>query len=227
MRYSWILFDADDTLFDFKRSARHSLAQTLEDYQISATEGHFQIYENINHEVWLSFERQEISAIELRKLRFERFFDAIGEYRDSLEMNQRYLQLLSQTHFMLAGAVDLLEDLRSKNYRIGLITNGLKEVQRPRIAQAKMEKHFEVIVVSDEIGVSKPHEGFFQHAFEKMGKPPKSKVIVIGDSLNSDIQGGNNFGVDTCWFNPNSAANLTEHKPTFQIQNLESLHELL
>ena len=108
-----------------------------------------------------------------------------------------------------------------------MITNGLKEVQRPRIAQAKMEKHFEVIVVSDEIGVSKPHEGFFQHAFEKMGKPTKSEVIVVGDSLNSDIQGGNNFGVDTCWFNPNSAANLTEHKPTFQIQNLESLHELL
>ncbi len=227
MRYPWVLFDADDTLFDFKRSARYSLSHTLVDYQIAATEAHFKIYETINHEVWLAFERQEITAIELRKLRFERFLEAIGEYRDPLEMNKHYLTLLSKTKFMLDGAIELMEDLRKKTHRIGLITNGLKEVQRSRIAHAKMEAYFEVIVVSDEIGVSKPHEGFFQHAFKEMGKPNKSEVIIVGDSLNSDIQGGINYGVDTCWFNPHGAANLTGHKPTYQIQKLASLQEIL
>ncbi len=227
MKYPWILFDADDTLFDFKRSARHSLAQTLDDFQISATDSHFKIYETINHNVWLAFERQEISALELRKIRFEQFLAAIGEYRDPLEMNRHYLNLLSQTHFMLAGAVELVERLQQEKYHMGLITNGLREVQRPRIAQAKMEKYFEVVVVSDEIGVSKPHEGFFSHTFEKMGLPNKSEVIVVGDSLNSDIQGGNNFGVDTCWFNPHEANNLTDHLPTYQIQKLEQLEEIL
>ena len=187
MRYPWVLFDADDTLFDFQRSARHALGHTLSDFKITATEAHFQVYETINHEAWMAFERQQITAVELRKLRFERFLDAVGEYRDPLEMNAHYLQLLSQTKFMLDGAMDLVETLRSKNHRMGLITNGLREVQRPRIAQAAMEKYFDVIVVSDEIGVSKPYSGFFEHAFEQMGWPDKTQAIIVGDSLNSDI----------------------------------------
>ncbi|MBK9012625.1 MAG: noncanonical pyrimidine nucleotidase, YjjG family [Saprospiraceae bacterium] len=227
MRYPWILFDADDTLFDFKRSARHALAQTLEDHKIEASETHFQIYETINHEVWLAFERLEITATELRKIRFERFLEVIGEYRDPLELNRYYLNLLSKTRFMLDGAIDLVESLHQKNYRMGLITNGLKEVQRPRIAQAKMDKYFEVIVVSDEIGVSKPHKGFFEYTYVEMGRPDKAEVIVVGDSLNSDIQGGINFGVDTCWFNPRGATNLTDHQPTYQIQKLDELWEIL
>ncbi len=227
MNYSWILFDADDTLFDFKKSARYALGQTLAEYQITATEPYFQAYETINHEAWMAFERQEITAVELRKVRFERFLDAIGEYRDPVEMNAHYLSLLSKTRYMLDGAVDLVENLRSKNYRMGLITNGLREVQRPRIAHANMEKYFEVIVVSDEIGVSKPHEGFFEHSFELMGYPEKSEVIVVGDSLNSDIQGGNNYGLDTCWFNPKGASNLTQHLPKFQIKKLEELYTIV
>jgi 2-haloacid dehalogenase len=224
MRYSWILFDADDTLFDFKRSARYALGQTLVDFQIAPTEAHFQVYEGINHEAWLAFERQEITATDLRRIRFERFMDAIGEYREPVEMNAHYLQLLSQTRFMLNGAVELVATLKSKHYKMGLITNGLHEVQRPRIRFAEMDKYFDVIVVSDEIGISKPHKGFFEHSFEQMGYPEKSEVIVVGDSLNSDIKGGINYGVDTCWYNPKGSSNLTEHQPTFQIQRLEELY---
>lgn len=227
MRYPWVLFDADDTLFDFKRSAHHALGQAMLDYQITPTEAHFLIYSQINHDAWAAFERQEITAVELRKIRFERFLTAIGEYRDPMEMNAHYLYLLSQTRFLLDGAEQLVVELQTKGYRMGLITNGLREVQRPRIAQAAMDKYFDVVVVSDEIGVSKPHCGFFDHAFEQMGHPAKSEVIVVGDSLNSDIQGGNNFGVHTCWFNPNNATNLTAHLPTYQIQKLEDLHEIL
>jgi 2-haloacid dehalogenase len=227
MRYPWILFDADDTLFDFKRSARHALGQALVDYQITPTEAHFQVYEGINHEAWMAFERQEITATDLRRIRFERFLDAIGEYRDPVEMNAHYLYLLSRTRFMLEGAVELVATLRSKKYRMGLITNGLQEVQRPRISFAEMDKYFDVIVVSDEIGVSKPHNGFFEYSFEQMGKPDKSEVIVVGDSLNSDIKGGMNYGLDTCWFNPKGSANLTEHQPTFQIKRLEELYGIV
>ncbi len=227
MRYPWVLFDADDTLFDFKRSARHALGQALVDYQITPTEEHFQVYSQINHEAWTAFERQEITAAQLRKIRFERFLMAIGEYRDPLEMNSHYLYLLSQTRFLLDGAEELVVKLLQLGYRMGLITNGLREVQRPRIAHASMDKYFEVIVVSDEIGVSKPHSGFFEYAFEQMGRPVKESVIVVGDSLNSDIQGGNSFGVHTCWFNPHNAANMTTHLPTYQIQRLEELHEIL
>lgn len=223
MRYTWVLFDADDTLFDFKKSARHALALTFKDFQINSSEANFQVYFQINHDAWMAFERKEITATQLRKMRFERFLDAIGEYRDPLEMNNHYLNLLSQTKFMLDGAVELVTEMKLRNYRIALITNGLKEVQRPRVLQANMDKYFDAIIVSDEIGVSKPHEGFFDHTFEAIGRPEKNTVIVVGDSLNSDIQGGNNFGVHTCWYNPSNATNLTAHLPTYQIQKLEEL----
>ena len=227
MKYSWVLFDADDTLFDFSKSARHAFAETLEQHGIPFQPAHFQTYKSINDEAWRAFELGQITAMELRKVRFEKFLNAIGEYRDPLEMNAFYLQLLSKTKFLMEGAVQLVEALLAKNYHLGLITNGLKEVQRPRISNAGMAHYFEVIVVSDEIGVSKPHAGFFEHAFSMMKSPAKDQVLVVGDSLHSDIQGGNQFGLDTCWLNSNAAANLTEIQPIWQIRRLEELHDIL
>jgi 2-haloacid dehalogenase len=227
MKYPWILFDADDTIFDFHRSARHSLIATLKDFDIVPKPAFVTIYEQINIETWAAFERQEITAVELRRTRFEKFLDAIGEYRDPMEMNAHYLQNLSSTTFLVDGALALMQELLALGLRLGLITNGLKEVQRPRISRAKLEANFEVIVVSDEIGVSKPHAGFFEHAFDKMGSPGKREVLVVGDSLNSDIQGGNNFGLDTCWFNPGKTPNITAHQPTYEIEKLQELKSLL
>lgn len=227
MKYTWILFDADDTLFDFSRSARHALSATLQSFGINPEQSHFETYEHINYQVWSAFERQEITAFELRKLRFERFLTAIGEYRDPLEMNAHYLGVIAKVHFLMEGAWDLVLELKQQGRRIGLITNGLKEVQRPRVELSGLAVHLDVIVVSDEIGVSKPHAGFFDHAFEEMGQPDKWNVLVVGDSLQSDIQGGNRYGLDTCWFNPKQHANLSTHQPTYQIGRLEELHGIL
>lgn len=227
MRYPWILFDADDTLFDFHRSARHALALTLAHFKITPQADHLQTYEYINKAAWAEFERQEINALELRKVRFERFLDAIGEWRDPLEMNGHYLAELSRTEFLLEGARELVEECLVKKFRLGLITNGLKEVQRPRITKARMETYFDVIVVSDEIGVAKPHSGFFEHAFVEMGQPEKAEVLVVGDSLSSDIQGGNNFGVDTCWYNPKKAGNSSGHAPVYEISHLNDLKKII
>ena len=227
MRYPWILFDADDTLFDFGRSARYAFTRTLVCFEITGRDDYWEVYEYFNKETWLAFERQEITAVELRRIRFERFLDAVGEYRDPMEMNAHYLTELSQTKFLVDGAVALMEELLEKKYRLGLITNGLKEVQRPRIAQAHMAEYFEVIVISDEIGVAKPQPGFFEHAFTEMGQPEKEHVLVVGDSLHSDIQGGLNYGLDTCWFNPKNAANFTTLKPTYQIEKLAELKNFL
>ncbi|MEO1262939.1 MAG: YjjG family noncanonical pyrimidine nucleotidase [Bacteroidota bacterium] len=227
MKYDWIFFDADDTLFDFKKSAHHAMAITIDHFKINPPKDYYSTYKSINSEVWAAFERNEITAQELRFLRFDRFLKAIGEYRDPLEMNSHYLYQLSQTDFMIDGARELMEELLAKKYRLCLITNGLKEVQRPRIAKAAVGHFFEGIVVSDEIGVSKPHTGFFEYAFSATGQPDKDRVIVVGDSLNSDIQGGNNFGIDTCWFNPNMQGNLTNHQPTYEISQLQQLKKLI
>jgi YjjG family noncanonical pyrimidine nucleotidase len=227
MKYTWLLFDADDTLFDFRRSARHAFEITLEAHGIAFQEEHFKTYKSINDAAWQAFELRQISAATLRKIRFEQFLDAIGEYRDPLEMNAFYLHELSKTTFLIEGATALLDELRGNNHRLGLITNGLKEVQRPRILNARMGSYFEVIVVSDEIGVSKPYEGFFAHAFAEMGFPEKEKVLVVGDSLHSDIRGGNDYGVATCWYNPERRENLSGHLPTYEIDKLDALKTIV
>ena len=227
MTYQWIFFDADDTLFDFKRSARFALIQTLSHFQIKTSQVYFELYESINLEVWMAFERKEITAVELRQIRFEKFLDAIGEFRDPLEMNGFYLSELAKTDFLIDGARQVIDVLLEKNYRLCLITNGLKEVQRPRIHRANLAHYFESIVVSDEIGVAKPHAGFFEKAFSEIGFPDKKEVLVVGDSLSSDIQGGNNYGLDTCWYNPTGAANLTKHKPTYQIEHLNEVKNII
>ena len=227
MNYQWIFFDADDTLFDFKKSAYHAMNITLAHFKINPPQGYYQIYKDINQQAWESFEKKEITADELRFIRFDRFLKAIGEYRDPLEMNSQYLYQLSQTEFMIEGAKKLVLDLLEKGHYLCLITNGLKEVQRPRIAKTKMNQYFNAIVVSDEIGVSKPHAGFFEHAFEEIGHPEKEKVIVVGDSLSSDIQGGNKFGLDTCWYNPEKKDNISGHLPTYEIHRLEHLKKFI
>lgn len=227
MKYNWIFFDADDTIFDFKKAAHLAMADTLAAYKINPPSDYYEIYKGINALAWEAFEKNEITADELRFIRFDKFLRAIGEYRDPLEMNAHYLYELSQKDIMIEGARKVLGELLENDFQLCLITNGLKEVQRPRIAKAALGHYFKCIVVSDEIGVAKPHEGFFEHAFAEIGHPEKNEVIVVGDSLSSDIQGGNNFGVDTCWYNPDKKANISGHQPTYEIEELEHIKRVI
>lgn len=226
-KYTSIFFDADDTILDFRRSATMALRQTLEENELPITGESLEIYHRINQDVWQAFERKEITAPELRLQRFERFLDAIGEYREPHLLSRRYLELLSRSSIFIEGAKDVLDELKGRGFRLVLITNGLKEVQRPRFANARMETWFDAIVISDEIGVAKPDKRFFDHAFEEAGQPGIDESLVVGDSLQSDIQGGNNYGVDTAWFNPHSKENLSGHRPKFEINNYRQLMNLI
>jgi 2-haloacid dehalogenase len=147
MKYSWILFDADDTIFDFSKSAKHSLFETLKYYGIEPKPEFYFQYKKINEAAWLAFERNEINADELRRIRFERFLHAIGEKHEPLEVNRHYLSILSETTFLIEGAQEMLTQLLTSDVKTGLITNGLKEVQRKRVERAALNSFFEVIVV--------------------------------------------------------------------------------
>lgn len=226
-QYCCIFFDADDTVLDFRRSATLSLQATLEEFGLPATEAIFELYHRINHEVWMEFETGAITAHQLRLLRFERFLEAIGEYREPEKLSDRYLDLLSKSSIFIDGAESMLNFLKERGFRLALITNGLKEVQRPRFAAAQMEKWFDAIIISDEIGVAKPDVRFFEVAFSEVGQPAKAVSLVVGDSLHSDIQGGNNYGVDTVWYNPTGSKNQTKHQPKFEICNYRQLLTLI
>lgn len=114
-----------------------------------------------------------------------------------------------------------------KDYRLAIVTNGLKDVQNNRIRKSTIAKYFEDIVISEEVELSKPDPKIFELSLNNIKHTDKNKVLIVGDSLTSDIQGGINFGVDTCWFNPNKVSNETGIKPTYEISNLMKLKDIL
>lgn len=128
--------------------------------------------------------------------------------------------------FLYDDSIEVIESLH-KNYRLSIITNGLTSVQENRIRKSVIAKYFENIIISEEISVSKPNPKIFEYALQNMNYGDKSKVLMVGDSLTSDIQGGINFGIDTCWYNPNKIVNETKLKPTYEISALKKINELL
>ena len=224
--YDWIFFDADNTLFDFDRAEHDALELVLVDLGAAYDESYFEVYQQINKACWRAFENGELPKNQLRTIRFERFFAHYGLVADPGDVSRKYLQKLSESAHLLEGADDLLLRL-SNDYRLALVTNGLKEVQRPRFARSGIEHYFELIVVSDEIGVAKPERGFFDYVFRQIGGPRPDRVLIVGDNLNSDIRGGIQYGIDTCWYNPNGFRGEITVRPTYTIQKLEELPSIL
>ncbi|MBK7873464.1 MAG: noncanonical pyrimidine nucleotidase, YjjG family [Saprospiraceae bacterium] len=226
MRYHWLLFDADNTLFDFDRTMEVALETAMKNADLPFEHSFHEIYQKINLQCWRDFEEGKISKAALRTLRFELFFEAveINYLPEAFEVN--YLHHLSQGAFLIEDAQNLLQELHG-TFRLGLVTNGLREVQRPRLAKSGLQHFFDVVVVSDEIGHAKPHAAFFDYAFQQMKHTRKHEVMMIGDSLNADIKGGADYGLDTCWYNPQELENDLNVQPTYQIKELMALKDVL
>ena len=225
--YDWLLFDADNTLFDFTNAARIAFSAVLGRMKCTELDDtYWNIYRVANHEVWTEFESGKITALALRSERFRRFLKRSGLSGDSLVMSNYFLEQLVVATKLLQGVPQLLDAL-APHYGLMIITNGLHEVQRPRIQHTGLSAWFEHIVVSDEIDVKKPQPEFFDYAFQQIGQPDRARVLVIGDSLSSDVAGGANYGLHTCWFNPERQPNPTSLRPTYQIQSLQELSGLL
>jgi len=200
-KYQWLLFDADGTLFDFDGAARAALIKTCEHF-LNRFEPHFEpVYDRINRQIWRDFEAGNISPAQLRTKRFERFFAALAVEADPAAFSDSYLKSLSDHSDLYDGTAEVINQLAAIA-NLMIITNGLKEVQRPRFARATISKYFADFVISEEVGAAKPDPKIFAEAFRRMNNPARSEVLIIGDSLTSDIKGGNNYEIDTCWFNP-------------------------
>ena len=224
MAYTWLLFDADDTLFDYPLAEGKALRSTFEHFGQVYRSEYLRIYQIFNRQVWAEFERGETTAPELRLKRFRLLFNEIDIPLDPADFSQRYLENLSQASDPFPDTTNVLNAL-SGRYHIALVTNGLKEVQRSRLERSAIRPFIEKIFISEELGAAKPHAGFFEAVFQEIGQPSKKEVLIIGDSLSSDIQGGIAYGIDTCWFNP--AGKATDLLVTYTIKNLGQLLEIL
>lgn len=227
MKYEVILFDADETLYDFKRSEKEAFKNTILKFNIKYDENyHLKIYQEINTVLWKEFEQGLITQEKLKVERFKRLSAQLNISFDENDFAKLYIEHLADASFLYADSIDLIENL-NKAYKLSIITNGLTSVQDKRIRKSIISKYFDDIVISEEILISKPDPKIFEHALKNLNYTDKSKVLMVGDSLTSDIQGGINFGIDTCWYNPNKIINKTSIKPTYEISNFNELKALL
>ena len=226
MGYKWLLFDADGTLFDFDRAEVSALGRTLEQFGVGSAPHHLPTYQRINKQLWRDLENGLITPGVLGIRRFELLFAELRLDLSPPTFSSAYLEQLAVCSELIEGAAEIIEALHAR-YRLAVVTNGLKAVQRSRLACSPIRDYIAEIVISEEVGATKPHRAIFDAAFERMGNPPKAEVLMIGDSLTSDIEGGYHYGLDTCWYNPNDLPPATDAEITYQIKRLGELNDLL
>ncbi len=227
-RYSTILFDADNTLLDFDKSERMSLIKTMEHYAVPVTEENIQAYVKINVALWKQIEKKEITKPELKKIRFRSFFESIGHKTeaDALAVNEYYLGNLSNCGYTLDGAEELCHKLKNAGYKLYIITNGIAKAQAQRLSKSGLTDYIDKVFVSESIGYPKPMKEFFDYVLENIEEQDKSKVVVVGDSLSSDIKGAENAQLDCVWLNPESSALPDGYRADYIISSLKELEAL-
>lgn len=201
MKYEFLLFDADHTLFDFNKSEYFALKAALDFYSLPSTDDVIEKYSVINVKYWKMLERGEIDKKSLMLARFVEFAKEYG-FEDKAEvLSDLYMANLAREAHLFEGALEMVEKL-SKKYRLFIITNGVKSTQDGRFGISPITKYFEKIFISEVIGAEKPSKVFFDAVENGIDGYSREKAIVIGDSLSSDIKGALNAGIDCIWYNP-------------------------
>ena len=224
--YPWLWFDADGTLFDYDQAERTAIQQTFLSAGLACAEDTLDNYRRINQELWLALERGEVTAAVLPVRRFELLREALQLDFSPDQMSAAYLEQLALRTELIDGAYDVLNSLRD-TCRLAVVTNGLQAVQRGRLARSAIGGFISELIISQEIGAAKPEPAYFAAAFARTGRPPKSDVLLIGDSLSSDMRGGADFGLDTCWFNPAGVPRPGAIPITYEIRSLRELLEIV
>lgn len=201
MRYKTLLFDADGTLLDFKKAEKNAIKTCFAYFGIPNDDATVGEYSRINDDCWKRLERGELKKDVLRKQRFDEFCEKFGYSADTARLSDMYTEELSDHSYLIDGAPDICQRLYGK-CRMYIITNGLKTVQEKRFGACQLKPYFEASFISEEIGYEKPSKKFFDIVASKIPDFDPGTTLVIGDSLTSDIRGGNNAGLDTCWFDP-------------------------
>ncbi len=225
-RYQTVFIDADDTLFDYPRAEERAFSRTCGRFGLAETPELRAAYRRINRDQWRRLERGETDQRTLRTERFRLLFEETRDRLDAEAVGTAYVEELSLGADLLPGAREICEYLAAR-YALAIVTNGLADVQRSRLALSGLQEFIADLVISEEAGASKPDPRIFEYARGRIGRPEREGMIMVGDSLESDIRGGAAFGIDTCWFNPVGVPNPTELRPTYEIRDLGELRRIL
>ncbi|WLR42155.1 YjjG family noncanonical pyrimidine nucleotidase [Bacillus carboniphilus] len=225
-KYQTLLFDIDHTLLDFHASEKAALQLLFQSQNFLLTNEIETEYQKINRKLWQSFERGETSRDEVVNTRFSILFDQFNQKVDGAYFEQIYCSYLEQGNHLINGALDTVSRLHN-NYDLYIVTNGVSKTQFKRLHSSGLHEFFKAVFVSEDTGYQKPMKEFFDYVFKRIPHFSSKQTLIIGDSLSSDMKGGNLVGIDTCWFNPQKQTNHTDIIPTYEIQSLEDIHFIL
>ncbi len=226
MTYTHLLFDLDGTLFDFDAGETYAFHKVCDTFHIPYSDEVLSLYQRINLSYWKAYERGEITSAALAIARFHDFLAAVGKDGDPALMCQFYQTSLGEDCTPIHDALRVCSILYERGYKFSIITNGRSTTQHSRLSHSELTPMISDLFISEELGCQKPKKEFFDAVFSKL-QISVSKALVIGDSLTSDIIGGIQYGIDTCWFNPNGSDNTMSQAPTYEIKQLSELLSIL
>lgn len=222
MNWDWILFDADETLFSF--DAFGGLQRMFLDYSVTFTAQDYQDYQAVNKPLWVDYQNGVINALQLQHQRFQSWTERLNVVPGDL--NDAFLDAMAEICAPLPGAISLLNALKEQ-VKLGIITNGFTALQQRRLERTGLRDYFDLLVISEQIGVAKPDPRIFDYTLQQAGNPTRDRVLMVGDTPESDILGGMNAGLATCWLNAHQRELPSEINPTWTVTSLSELEQLL
>ena len=223
MKYTTLLFDLDNTLLDFHDAEKTAFINVCKIYNLEFSEKNYLTYRQINQKWWATYEKGLCTKEEITVNRFKDYLNYVGKTGDALSIHKSYVASLSLGKKTMDGAETILEYFKNKGCKILIVTNGVSTTQYKRLEGQSFTKFIDGIYISDEIGFPKPKKEYFDAVQKLSGVTFDEKTIIIGDSLTSDIQGGFNIGIDTCYLNLQNAPLPNGVKPTYVITKLTDL----
>jgi len=226
-RFDYVLLDADNTLFDFDRAEHEARKRAMTERGYEFTEEAEQRYLSINRALWAAFDRGEVEQKWLVVERFRRFDAELGGSHDPAAFNADYLTYLGQSSILFPGALEFCRDLYEAGCTLAIATNGVARVQHARMDACPIAPYISHLFISEELKAQKPQPEFFTSALEQMGITDKSRCVMAGDNLRSDVLGGLNAGLTSVWYNPHNLPNSTDIVPSYTVSNYDALKELI
>lgn len=227
MKHEYILFDLDNTIMDFHDAEHKAFFLTLNDFNLSGDEELYKKYHIINDGYWKQYEKGVYTRPQIAVNRFKDLLKLINSDIEPEKFNLAYINNLKKGDKEIDGATSTLKTLSEMGATLYIATNGITEVQKERLKNKEFMKYIKCVFVSEKLGTPKPNKEFFERASKECYFPLDSRTLIVGDSLSSDIKGGINANLSTCWLNSNGATNAENLPITYTITSLSQVVDII